>query len=58
MVKVDIHEGDTDSILRVVLFEPYPMGLGGIFLTQRLILERLDRQRFHPIVVAPVEGVA
>jgi len=34
------------------------MGLGGNFLTQQLILERLDRKRFHPIVSAPVEGDA
>lgn len=43
---------------RVVFFEPYPMGLGGNFLTQRLILERLDRKRFQPIVMAPMEGAA
>jgi len=34
------------------------MGLGGNFLTQRMILERLDHAQFTPIVVAPVEGVA
>lgn len=34
------------------------MGLGGNFLTQKLILERLDRARFRPIVMAPMEGVA
>lgn len=45
------------STIRVLFFEPYPMGLGGNFLTQRLILERLNRERFQPIVVAPVEGV-
>ena len=44
--------------IRVVFYEPYPMGLGGNFLTQRLILERLCRERFCPIVVAPMEGVA
>jgi L-malate glycosyltransferase len=45
-------------LIRVVIYEPYPMGLGGNFLTQRLILERLDRERFEPIVVAPTEGAA
>lgn len=44
--------------VRTAFYEPYPMGLGGNFLTQRLILERLDRERFHPIVVAPMEGAA
>lgn len=44
--------------LKLVIFEPYPMGLGGNFLTQRLILERLDRSRFTPIIVAPMEGIA
>jgi len=47
-----------DKPIRVLFFEPYPMGLGGNFLTQRLILERLDHTQFTPIVVAPVEGVA
>jgi glycosyltransferase involved in cell wall biosynthesis len=46
------------DIVRVVFFEPYPMGLGGNFLTQKLILERLDQKRFHPIVIAPMEGIA
>ncbi len=46
------------DVCRVVFFEPYPMGLGGNFLTQRLILERLDRGKFYPIVLAPMEGVA
>ncbi len=46
------------SPIRVAFYEPYPMGLGGNFVTQRLILERLDRRRFHPIVVAPMEGAA
>jgi len=41
-----------------MIFEPYPMGLGGNFVTQQLILERLDRNFFYPIVVAPIEGVA
>ena len=44
------------KMIRVVIYEPYPMGLGGNFLTQRLILERLDREQFHPIVIAPMEG--
>lgn len=47
-----------ESTIRVLFYEPYPMGLGGNYLTQRLILERLDRARFTPIVVSPVEGVA
>lgn len=47
-----------DNSIRVLFFEPYPMGLGGNYLTQRLILERLDRAQFSPIVVAPLEGVA
>ena len=34
------------------------MGLGGNFLTQRLILERLNREIFQPMVVAPMDGVA
>ena len=41
-----------------MFFEPYPMGLGGNYLTQRLILERLNRKKFHPIIVSPTEGVA
>ena len=44
--------------IKVMFYEPYPMGLGGNFLTQRLILERLDREQFWPIVVSPMEGVA
>jgi len=43
---------------KVVFYEPYPMGLGGNFLTQRLILERLDKSKFTPIVVSPIDGVA
>jgi len=46
------------SPIRVLFYEPYPMGLGGNFLTQRLILERLDCTQFTPIVVSPIEGVA
>ena len=42
----------------LLIYEPYPMGLGGNFLTQRLILKHLDREQFHPIVVAPLEGMA
>lgn len=34
------------------------MGLGGNFLTQSLLLARLDRTRFEPLVLAPVEGAA
>lgn len=34
------------------------MGLGGNYLTQRLIVERLDRSLFTPIVLAPMEGIA
>ncbi len=47
-----------DNSIRVLFYEPYPMGLGGNFLTQKLILERLDRDVFYPIVVAPIDGVA
>lgn len=50
--------GQLDRPIRVLFYEPYPMGLGGNFFTQRLILERLDRAQFTPIIVAPVEGVA
>lgn len=34
------------------------MGLSGNFLTQRMILERLDRKRVDPVVISPIEGVA
>ena len=34
------------------------MGLGGNFLTQKLILERLNKTIFEPIVMAPIDGVA
>jgi glycosyltransferase involved in cell wall biosynthesis len=44
--------------IKVLFYEPYPMGLGGNFRTQRLILGRLDRTRFTPFVVAPIDGVA
>ena len=44
--------------IRVLFYEPYPMGTGGNFLTQQLILERLDRHQFCPIVLAPMEGIA
>lgn len=47
-----------NKIHRVIFFEPYPMGLGGNFSTQKLILERLDLDTFEPIVMAPIEGVA
>jgi glycosyltransferase involved in cell wall biosynthesis len=49
---------NNNYIVRVVFFEPYPMGLGGNFLTQRMILERLDRERFYPVIMAPMDGVA
>jgi glycosyltransferase involved in cell wall biosynthesis len=48
----------TKKPIEVVFYEPYPMGIGGNFKTQLLILERLDPKLFHPIVVAPLEGVA
>ena len=54
----ELMQSQLDTPIRVLFFEPYPDGFGGNFLTQRLILERLDRERFHPIVVAPMEGVA
>jgi glycosyltransferase involved in cell wall biosynthesis len=44
--------------IKVLIYEPYPMGFGGNFLTQRHILERLDRAQFTPIVMSPVPGVA
>ncbi len=34
------------------------MGLGGNFLTQKLILERLDRSTFNPIIISPRDGAA
>jgi glycosyltransferase involved in cell wall biosynthesis len=43
--------------INVIFYEPYPMGLGGNFLTQRLIIEKLSREKFNPIIVAPMEGV-
>lgn len=43
--------------INIVFYEPYPMGLGGNFLTQRLILERLDRKKFYPIIIAPLGGL-
>ena len=46
------------DVIRVVFFEPYPMGLGGNFLTQKLILEHIRSNTFLPIVIAPIEGVA
>ncbi len=46
------------SQIRVLFYEPYPMGLGGNYRTQRLILERLDRSLYQPIVLSPIEGVA
>lgn len=44
--------------IKVLFYEPYPMGLGGNFQTQKMILERLDRIKLLPIVMAPAEGVA
>jgi len=44
------------SPIRVLFYEPYPQGLGGNYLTQRLLLSGLDRQRFLPTVVAPMDG--
>jgi len=55
---VESIECKVEGLIRVVIFEPYPMGLGGNYQTQRHILERLDRERFYPIVVAPMEGAA
>lgn len=34
------------------------MGLGGNYVTQRQILERLDRRQFDPLVVSPIDGMA
>lgn len=47
-----------DGQIRVVFYEPYPMGLGGNFITQKLLLERIDFKKFYPIVLAPSEGAA
>jgi glycosyltransferase involved in cell wall biosynthesis len=47
-----------DKILRVLFFEPYPMGLGGNFQTQLGLLRFLSKGKFNPIVVAPQEGIA
>ncbi|MBX7148129.1 glycosyltransferase family 4 protein [bacterium] len=44
--------------IKIIFYEPYPMGMGGNFLTQKMILERLDRRFFTPIVMAPLDGVA
>jgi len=44
--------------IRVLFFEPYPMGLGGNFVTQRYILDKLDKTLFSPMVLAPVPGIA
>lgn len=42
--------------LNVLIYEPYPMGkVGGNLRTLSYILEFLDRSRFHPIVVTPME---
>jgi len=46
------------ATIKILFYDPYPMGLGGNFLTQRLILERLDRTQFIPIVVSPIQGIA
>lgn len=54
----DKQKNESSHPIRLMLYEPYPMGLGGNFLTQQLILERLDRKRIWPIVVAPIDGVA
>ncbi|MFH2011550.1 MAG: glycosyltransferase [Pseudomonadota bacterium] len=51
-------QSQQDTPIQVLIYEPYPMGLGGNFFTQRLILERLDRGKFTPLVVAPMDGVA
>jgi len=48
----------TTAPIRVAFFEPYPMGLGGNFVTQKLFLELLDPITFHPIVIAPRDGAA
>ncbi len=44
--------------INVLIFEPYPMGFGGNFITQRQIVEMIDRELFTPIIVSPVPGVA
>lgn len=47
-----------NSPINVLFYEPYPMGLGGNFLTQKLFLERLDREQFTATVMAPMDGVS
>jgi len=42
----------------ILFYEPYPMGWGGNFGTQRLFLERMKSKGIDCIVVSPVEGVA
>lgn len=43
--------------LKVLIYEPYPMGQGGGNLrTLSYILKFLDRTRFEPILVAPEDG--
>lgn len=54
----EVMQSHQDKPIRVLFYEPYPMGLSGNFLTQWLILERLDRAQFTPIVMSLVEGVA
>ena len=44
--------------VRVCFFDPYPMGLGGNFQTQKLIIEKIDRKIFCPIMVSPTYGPA
>lgn len=44
--------------IKVLFYEPYPMGLGGNFQTQLYILQMLDRSKLIPIVVAPIQGIA
>jgi len=47
-----------NKLTRVLFYEPYPMGFGGNFNTQKLILERLDRKIIEPIVMSPMDGKA
>src|SRR5436190_880588 len=43
-------------MIRVGIYEPYPMGLGGGNLNTQLYLVKLvDRSRFIPVVISPEE---
>ncbi len=43
--------------VNLLIFEPYPMGLGGNYITQNLIIKYLDPVKFNIVVVSPIEGI-